>query len=302
MKIVITEKAQYRKFPTRYDLNYWYQTPDKCLEIQPWELETEIDLVKQMLLDSNVTYLSIDTQGNNFRVDLANLKHLSFLEYLSLPRGSYVNVAALKFLANLKSLFVFNDNYGETLDLSNLQSLKRLQIKNSMRNIKGIEALSQLHTLSLQKYKQKDLQLLSNLTNLKSFELVQSSIVSLDGIASINNLKCLTLFYCNKLESLKGIDNLSELEYLKLETCKGLGDYQYLAKAPLLNYLFIGSCGIVSNLQWLDNLRNLDYVGLIETDVADGDISHLLRVPTHRYTNKKHFNYFQNKYGVDIKK
>ena len=302
MKITVTDKEQYRKFSTRYDLNYWYQTPDKCLEIQSWELETEIDAVKQMLVDNNVTYLSIDSQGNNFRIDLANLEHLSFLEYLGLPRGSYVNVKALYNLTNLKSLFIFNDNDGETVDLSNLPTLKRLWIKYSMRNIKGVESLTGLHTLSLQKYKQTDLQLLSNLTNLESLELVTSSIESLDGIAAMSKLKCLTMFYCNKLESLKGVDNLSELEYSKLEMCHSLVDYQYLAKTPLLKYLFIYNCGVVPNLQWLDNLQSLNYIGLIETDVADGDISHLLRIPTHKYTNKKHFNYFQNKYGVDIKK
>ena len=110
------------------------------------------------------------------------------------------------------------------------------------------------------------------------------------------------MFYCSKLSSLKGVEYLSKLEYLKLETCKALSDYHFLADAQLLKYLFIGSCGTVNDLKWLHNLKRMNYIGLIDTDVTDGDVSCLLSVPDHRYTNKKHFNYYQNKYGVDIKR
>ncbi len=255
-----------------------------------------------MLLDNEIYYLSINTQGNNYRVDLANLEELFFLEYLGLPCGSFINVSTLEGLTKLKSLFLFNDNDGEAIDLSKLRSLKRLYIQNSLGKIEGIESLVGLHTLSLQKLKATDLQSLSSLTNLESLELVQSTIESLDGISLLKKLKCLTMFYCSKLSSLKGVEYLSKLEYLKLDTCKALSDYHFLADAQLLKYLFIGSCGAVNDLKWLHNLKRMNYIGLIDTDVTDGDVSCLLSVPDHRYTNKKHFNYYQNKYGVDIKR
>ena len=50
MKIVINEKKKYRHFSTRYDLNYWYQTPERFLEIQSWKLESDIKAVKKNVI------------------------------------------------------------------------------------------------------------------------------------------------------------------------------------------------------------------------------------------------------------
>lgn len=60
-------------------------------------------------------------------------------------------------------------------------------------------------------------------------------------------------------------------------------------------------CSPIENLNFVSNLKALEYFGLVETNVLDGKIDLLVKVPKHGYTNKRKFNYYE-KNGVDIKK
>lgn len=302
MQIVNFEMEKYRKFDSRYDLNYWYQIPDEWLKVDYDEFQSEIDIIVCRLTKENIRGLIIDTHLNKSEFDLSNLQRLSSLEYLSLGCGNYINTKALDNLQNLKSLYIYGENNGECLDLSKLRCLKRLIICNSMHNIVGIENLTGLETLKLQKFMRNDLQSIKGLSSLTALELIQPRIVSLKGIEELKNMQCLTLFYCSKLTSLEYISELTELKHLQLRNCSKLTNYTYLGQCKLLKYLSIMNCGPIGDLQWMQTLNGLKFIGLVETNVLSGDVSPMLNVPDHRFTNKKNFNYYQNSKGIDIKR
>lgn len=301
MKIINMEIEKYKDFPTRYDLRYWKNVQERWIKVSSFEFESEIEQVVDFLKKEGINSLLIDTFGNNYRINMENLKYLSFIKELSIDSGSYVNIKYLYCLQDLESLWINNDNYGEEIDVSQFKHLKRLILFNSCKNINGLFSLTNLETLKLQKFKECNLTNFSNFPNLTALELVQPQITSLKGIENLKNLKCFTLFYASKLPSLAGIEQLKKLEYLEIRNCKKLLDYDSLRGLESLNRLSINFSGSLQNLNFLVNLKKLDFFGLVDTGVSDGDISLLVKVPSHGYTNKKNFNYL-SKGGKDIKK
>lgn len=301
MKIMDHEFKKYKGFPTRYDLNYWKVDQDRWLRVSSFELESEIEEIIKKLKEENIYSLSIDTAGNNYRFSLENLKYLTFIKELSIDSGSYVDVESLYLLNELESLWINNENEGEEIDLTRLKSLKKLIVSNTCKKLKGLFFLSNLETLKLQKFKENDLSSFTHMENLTALELVQAKITSLNGIEKMSKLKCLTLFYSPSLISIENIKSLKDLEYLALRVCKKIQKYDAFKYLNKLKQLSISDCSPIANLDFVRNLTNLEWFGLVDTNVIDGKIDLLVKVPEHGYTNKRNFNYVERN-GIDIKK
>lgn len=301
MKIKKIETGKYQHFPTRYDLQYWKNDKEKWLEVSSFEFENDIALIVDSLKKNDIDSITINTFGNSYQINFENFKYLTFVKELSIDSGSYINIDNLYLLENLESLWLNNDNYGEEIDLSKFKSLRKLIVSNSCKNLKGIFNLTNLMTLKLQKFNEIDLTKFNLMEKLTSLELVQSNIYSLNGIEKMKNLKCLTLFYSSKLKCIEKINHLCGLEYLEIRNCKKIENYDMLKKLKNLKRLAIYDCSPINNLTFINYLKKLNFVGLINTNVVDGDIEPLILIENHGYTNKKNFNYY-NKNGLDIKK
>lgn len=68
-----------------------------------------------------------------------------------------------------------------------------------------------------------------------------------------------------------------------------------------LKRLSIYDCSTLNDLLFVNQLKNLEFIGLINTNVHDGNIEPLIKIKSHGYTNKKNFNYYQSN-GKDIPK
>lgn len=292
---------KYKKFPTRYDLQYWKNDNESWLEVSSYEFENDIALIAQKLKENNIESIIIRTFGNNYQIDFENLKYISFIRELSIDSGSYINVNNIYRLENMETLWINNTNYGEEIDLKKLKSLKKLIITNSCINLKGLCELPNLITLKLQKFNEIDLTKFEMMNNLTSLELVQSKIRTLDGIEKMKNLKCLTLFYSSKLVSIEKISILKNLEYLEIRDCKKIENYECLKLLKNLKRLSIYDCSTLKDLLFINQLKNLEFIGLINTNVNDGNIEPLIKIKSHGYTNKRNFNYYQLN-GKDIPK
>ncbi len=292
---------EYKKFPTRYDLQYWKNDNELWLEVSSYEFENDIALIVQKLKENNIESIIIRTFGNNYQIDFENLKYISFIKELSIDSGSYINVNNIYRLENMETLWINNTNYGEEIDLKKLKSLKKLIITNSCINLKGLYELPNLITLKLQKFNEIDLTKFEMMNNLTSLELVQSKIRTLDGIEKMKNLKCLTLFYSSQLLSIEKISILKKLEYLEIRNCKKIENYEYLKLLKNLKRLSIYDCSALKDLLFINQLKNLEFIRLINTNVNDGNIEPLIKIKSHGYTNKRNFNYYQLN-GKDIPK
>lgn len=301
MEIKAMEIDKYKKFPTRYDLQYWKNDKELWLEVSSYEFENDIMLVAQQLKENNIESIIIRTFGNNYQINFENLKYISFIKELSIDSGSYINVNNIYLLEKLETLWINNNNYGEEIDLTKLKSLTKLIIANSCVNLKGLYNLPNLITLKLQKFNEIDLTKFEMMNKLTSLELVQSKIRTLDGVEKMKNLKCLTLFYSSKLLSIEKISVLKNLEYLEIRNCKKIENYECLKLLKNLKRLSIYDSSTLNDLLFVNQLKSLEFIGLINTNVNDGNIEPLIKIKSHGYTNKKNFNYYQLN-GKDIPK
>lgn len=301
MNIKKIEIDKYKKFPTRYDLQYWKNDNELWLEVSSYEFENEIMLIVKKLKEYNIESIIISTFRNNYQINLENLKYISFIKELSIDSGSYINTNSLYLLEKLETLWINNDNYGEKIDLKNLKNLKKLIVSTSCINLNGLFELPNLITLKLQRFNEIDLTKFNMMNSLTSLELVQSKVKSLNGIEKMKNLKYLTLFYSSQLLSIQKISSLKKLEYLEIRNCKKIENYKYLGKLNNLKRLSIYDCSALNDLSFINHQKKLEFVGLINTNVLDGNIEPLIKIKNHGYTNKKNFNYHQSN-GKDIKK
>lgn len=302
MEIIYEDYLKYSNYISRYDLRYWYLENSKSLKVSSFEFESEIEIEKivQCLREEKITHLIISTYGNCYRVDLTNLKYMPFIESLALDSAGYINTKTLESLPLLKSLWL-NENFGEVINLEPLKNLRKL-ILYSCNNVTGIETICGLHTLKLGKYKEKNLLKLSNLTELEALEFVQPKCESFLGIEKLTKLKCLTVFYASKLLSIDNIKFLTNLEYLDFSNCKKIESFEALNYLVNIINVGISQSADLENVKWIEKMPQLQKATILMTNVIDGDISLLVKVPMHSYTNKKHFNYYENRAGQDIKR
>ncbi len=169
--------------------------------------------------------------------DYQDLKHLAFVESLTIEKGKSGQLAVLSGLTNLKTLHITNTvvsqdelaiigslpnltkltlsgcSLSTTAGLEKLTALQYLDLsKNAIRNISALSGMSLLSELYLQENALQDLSALSGCTLLTKANLSYNAITSLDTVAQLPVLSWLDVGH-NKLSSLQNMGNLQKLEY-----------------------------------------------------------------------------------------
>ena len=236
---------------------------------------------------AHAPYLMVKSES-----DLENIKP-DFLEnkYTVRLSGKFDDLFLEKFVQkfnNVKNLDIGN-HYGDgdnsfIYDLPNLEGLVISLYKDSdfildcsklpksqyslniniwsKKKIIKIEQLNEtnLEHLYISDFDEKDLSVISTLTNLKSLSITRSKIKSLKGIENLINLEYLSLGavrslvdisdivackklkridfdICWKLQNFSPIGELKEMEILELQDCKSLASIKFVAQLPKLKRL-----------------------------------------------------------------
>jgi len=291
---------KYKGIATRYDINYWYYNAIESCKVSSFLFENEIDNVISFMASNKSNSLIIDTCGNYYQVDFSNFQYLPFVKELGLDSCYGKNVEYIYSLTDLEVLWL-GDYFGEKIDLSRFKKLKKLVLFGNSSNVYGYENLKDLHTLVIHKYNYDNLKKLCCLEKLVALELVQPKCTSLEEIESLKELKCLTIYNASKLETLSGIENNKNLQYVLLHNCKKIQRLNYLENNKELSFIDILNCGTIDSLNFLNRLCKLDDVSFVDTNIVDGDVSPLIGIRIHNYSNKRNFNY-KCISGIDIKK
>lgn len=107
---------------------------------------------------------------------------------------------------------------------------------------------------------QGDFLQLPNLSNLKKIELIQPSIVNLNGIEVAIKLEVLELSYAKKLEDISMLsERNSQIKKLVIDRCKKIKSYKSLSSLNTLEYLQILSCNPVDAISSAEHLPNLKF-------------------------------------------
>jgi hypothetical protein len=130
-------------------------------------------------------------------------------------------------------------------------------------------------------------------------ELNWANIKNFLAIERFENLKRLELHYCTKLECDTGIETLKNtLEFLHINQSRKFSFTKHLPELKKLKVLRLNSCAPIDNLQFLKYLPNLIDFTFVDTEIIDGDLTHLIDHPTIKsvgFTSKRHYNFTDSK-------
>ena len=244
--------------------------------------QLNVSAEKQLYTNDLWTIKSFDVPSK--ATSYSDLKHLSFLERLTVSGRKSNDLSFLASLANLnelvisdmtvsqeslqtiaglpllKKLTLKNCSLSSVSPLSNATSLVYLDINNNtVRNIDAIASLHNLQELNLQHNAVVDLSALSSLTKLSKLDVSYNALTSLSSIANLTGLAWLDAS-ANSITELGNLGNLSALTYLSLQSNQ-IANITTLASCKALTDLNLSSNAItdISSLSALTNLLNFDF-------------------------------------------
>ncbi len=262
----------------------------KCIRLQKERVEETVQFMKA----EQIYALMINEVTGFTSKDISCLQHFDFIKYINIVNYLVEESSPIHHLKNLETLIL--QTYCKTeLDFSKFPKLKHGAFywrpkATSLYNCKTLESLA------IQNYSPatKDLSLLAGLSNLQELTLTTSSISSLKGIEKLRKLKKLEINYFSKLSSLDGIQHLPNLIDLKLNSCKHITNLELLAETPQLKRLHIDKIGNIQNIKPLSALQNLEWLGIFEFKIEDGDMTPLFELHQLKellFINRKHYSH-----------
>jgi hypothetical protein len=226
--------------------------------------------------------------------DLSFLEDFPLLLYLEVADVKRVNTRQLDCLGNLRGLRL--ESPGAGIDFACFPNLEiysgNWHVDND--NLKACRDLRRLHLWHFSPRSQ-DLSALRDMTRLEELEITQTTINSLSGVETLEDLRFLKVAYAPKLESLNALEGHNlQLRELDLRKAKKIASYNPIASLSYLRLLRLSDCAPMQNLKWLAGMKRLDFFAFVDTDVADGNLAPLLGLPELRYVgtaDRRHYNY-----------
>jgi len=260
-----------------------------------WVESARIDSCIEVLRRENLDGIAISKSMGYELSDVDFLREHTYLNGLIFSYAKGIDISALSSLQNLRLLSVAENS--QPLSLSWFPQLREVWLEWH----KAIDLYSDsdcLRILSLRRYRptSKDLTELPPYPGLHGLEIIQSPLVSVEGVQKYSHLKRLELAYLPKLVHLQPFESCSlrELEILEISKCPSLAEYDALGSLTSLNILRLFSCNDIPNLGFLNTLSELKDFRFLETNVTDGDLSPILSLKLLEgvgFTNKRHFSH-----------
>lgn len=216
--------------------------------------------------------------------DWSDLRHLAFLEKLTIDGGTVGQLANISALANIKELSITNltVNADEIPYIGKLPNLQKLTMSNcglstltglefskelthlnldnnAVRNIEPLAALKKILQINLSHNALNDLTAISALSTLTELNVAYNNLTTLSPITSMSGLQ---LLYAdnNAITELNGFQHLTALQELTLSNNK-ITDIAPLSACTAVTKLDIANNAVkdISVLSGLNKLANLDF-------------------------------------------
>lgn len=239
-----------------------------------------------------ITDFTLPAEAEN----LSDLKHLAFLEKLTISNSVSGQLSNLSGLANIKELTITDMavNADEIALIGRLPNLQKLTANNcSLSTISGLEFAKNLTHLDLGNNAIRDIAPLSKLVNLQSLTMKQNALNDLSALSTLNALTVLDVsnnnlttispiatitglksldVSNNSLEEIASVQQLTNLEYLSI-ACNGISDVNSIAACVKLTKLDISTNDIsdISELSALDKLETFNFSYNSVTKIPEWD-------------------------------
>ncbi|MFZ1424778.1 MAG: hypothetical protein WAS55_13225 [Saprospiraceae bacterium] len=249
----------------------------------------------EYLYSNDLHYIVINSFQDYFANDIDFLLQLKdHIEGLSILDDKF-NLNVVNQLHNLKYLG-FPDNGKDIIDLSNFPKLEVAGITLSPR-LKGLELCENLRSLTISKYKSRDLSTLPSLLRLEHLSLIKPDILTIKGIEQFNFLKKIEIYGATKLEKIEMMTNLSfSIEEVQIEKCSQIKDYGSFDRMKQLKKLIILDSGQLESLSFVKNLPQLQFLSFYGTNVLDGKIEYCIGINYVGFDNKRHYTMKQEQF------
>jgi len=268
---------------------YRYETSIRSIRINgAWDQEIPSFMKSEKMAGLHFNYTR-GWQGTDFQF-LEDIDGLRLLDIVSVPVDR-LNV--VEDLTELESLSL-SCHWKQPINLSRLENLKHCFLGWD----KGAETIFQcdaLQYLYIDMFKLKDYSALSNLRDIKTLTIANSSFADLLVLSGMKQIKKLELINCRGLESLKGVEQLKTLEWLSIDGCRKINtinDVSELSNLRILQFRDTKQLASIKPISSLKQLQVLSFYG--DTKFVDGDlgsIESLGQLSLVGFNNARHYSH-----------
>jgi len=210
----------------------------------------EIPYLDTDILSLDLRYLGLTSD------DIAPLKYMTNLRHLYLSNNHISDLTMLAGLTRLTRLRIYGNHASDLTPLAGLTNLEYLYLqRNHIRDLTPLSGLTNLTRLRAYRNNISDLTPLSNLTGLRHLHLAQNHISDLSPLTGLTNLEGYLNLYRNQISDLTPLSGMTGIYRLHL-AYNQISDLSPLAGLTNLNYLY-AQRNQISNLTPLAGLRNL---------------------------------------------
>lgn len=259
-------------------------------------IREKLDVTADKVLFTNdlwtITDFTLPAEAEN----LSDLKHLAFVEKLTISNTVSGQLSNLAGLANIKELSItdMTVNADEIAFIGRLPNLQKLTLNNcSLSTISGLEFAKNLTYLDLGNNAIRDIAPLSKLVNLQTLTMKQNALNDLSALSTLNALTVLDVSFNNlttispiatitglksldvsnnSLEEIANVQQLTNLEYLSI-ACNSISDVDPIAACVKLTKLDVSTNDIsdISELSVLDKLETFNFSYNSVTKIPEWD-------------------------------
>lgn len=242
--------------------------------------------------ENNVKNIELNYYNGYKLKDISFLKDCSdVIEGLIIVQGD-VNLNGIEELTNLRMLNI-SDETKYPIDLTSFKKLERCSLLWH-KNISNLSACKELRELLLKKIalSDKNIKELEPLSELTSLTFIQSKISDLNFLQVFKKIEEIQVYYTPSLTDIEGLKFCSQtIKKLLLDHCKNIVDYSPIEQLKCLEYLGITDAKEIGTMSFIKNLSSLKHLSFVGTNVLDGDMSYCLGIEFVGYDNKKHYTH-----------
>lgn len=265
-----------------------------------WVSPFNAEIVEKALESNTIDGIGLSPHYG-FKGDVALLKRFPQFKGIVVTNVACLDVDYLSAFPNIRFLSLGGERKSE-VDFRVFHQLVDLRINWHRDDILPNES-SLLESLYIKGFnpKNKNLTSLPSFTNLHGLELVQSNIVTLDGIHRISKLTDVDISFCKNLESVAALGSTGVMR-LHLESCNKISDLTELVRCRKLRSIKMSGCGNLASLHFLNKFPALEEFRFVKMDVLDGDMTPLLRLKSIGFIDKRKYSHTNKEIATIISK
>lgn len=221
-------------------------------------------------------------------VSYSDLRHMAFLEKLTIHNGVAGQIPVLSNFTCLKELDISNTTvYTEDLEIiGSLTTLEKLTLSGcSLSTAAGLSGLTALQYLDLSNNAIRNISSLSSMTELKELNMQRNALQDLSPLTPCTLLSKIDISY-NSIASVDAVAGAPLLTYLDA-SYNLLTDISHLSHAQALEQLRCSNNSI-ADVSALESCKKLTYVDISDNEISNIDV--FSKIDTINYLN---FSYNQ---------